>query len=259
MRGVRGGASGMSSVATTMRTAQRAERLFYLSMAVAIAASVFLGFARSVFLRAWFHDYAQAHAPAEPWFYVHGTFFLLWIALFVTQSALMTTGRPALHRKLGTTAFGLIPVMVLLGTVGALIAARRPTGFFDVADPPLVFLAKPLLDMVMFSVLAGLGIARRSEPQTHKRLMLLATIVFLEAVIARWPFAYVTSGPNVAFVLKTLFLLPLVAWDMTSRGRLHPATIWGGLFVISAAPLYYAISKTDAWLAFARWSTGLLG
>jgi hypothetical protein len=248
----------MSSVAT-MPAAQRAERLFYLSMALAIAASVLLGFARSVFLRAWFHDYAQLHAPTEPWFYVHGTFFLLWIALFTTQSALMTAGRPALHRKLGATAFGLIPVMVLLGTIGALIAARRPTGFFDVADPPLVFLAKPLLDMVMFSVLAGLAIARRSAPQTHKRLMLLATIVLLEAVIVRWPFAYVTSGPDVAFALKALFLLPLVAWDVTTRGRLHPATIWGGLFVISAAPLYYVISKTDVWLAFARWSTDLLG
>src|SRR5262249_4471137 len=49
-RGSRGGF--MSSVATMVPAAQRAERLFYLSMALAIAASVLLGFARSVFLRA---------------------------------------------------------------------------------------------------------------------------------------------------------------------------------------------------------------
>jgi uncharacterized membrane protein SirB2 len=249
----------MSSVATAVPTAQRAERLFYLSMAVAIAASVLLGFARSVFLRAWFQDYAHAHAPVEPWFYVHGAFFLIWIGLFATQAALMTAGKPALHRKLGAIAFALIPIMAFLGAVGALIAARRPTGFFDVVDPPLKFLAKPLLDIVMFATLAGLAIAKRGTPQTHKRLMLLATIVLLEAVIVRWPFGYVTSGPDVAFVMKTLFIVPLVVWDAWSRGRVHPATLWGGLFVISAGPLYYLISKTDAWLAFARWSTGLLG
>ena len=124
--------------------------------------------------------------------------------------------------------------------------------------PPLQFLAKPLLDMVVFGVLALCAIARRGVPQTHKRLMLLATIVLLEAVIVRWPIAFVTSGPDVAFMLKMVFIVPLVGWDFRTLGRLHPATLWGGLFVIAAWPAYYAISATDGWLAFARWSTGLL-
>jgi hypothetical protein len=149
--------------------------------------------------------------------------------------------------------------MVLFGTVGSLIAARRSTGFFDVPDPPLKFLAKPLLDMVMFAALAGGAIAWRRVSQTHKRLMLLATIVLLEAVIVRWPIAFVTMGPDVAFILKTAFLVPLVLWDFRSLGRLHPATLWGGLLVIAAGPAYYLISTTDGWLKFAKWATGLLG
>jgi uncharacterized membrane protein SirB2 len=227
-------------------------------MAMAIAAAVLLGFARTVFLRPWFHEYSHLHAPVETWFYVHGTFFLLWIALFATQTSLLTAGNPALHRRLGTVGFVLIPTMVFLGTVGALIAARRPTGFFDVADPPLQFLAKPLLDMVVFAVLASCAIASRRVPQTHKRLMLLATISLLEAVIVRWPVAFVTSGPDVAFMLKLVFLVPLVLWDFKTLGRLHPVTLCGGVFIIAAWPAYYAISRTDVWLAFAHWATDLI-
>ena len=248
----------MTAIAAATPSANRAERHFYLAMAMAIAATVLLGFARTVFLRPWFGEYARMHAPVETWFYVHGTFFLLWIALFATQTALLTAGNVALHRRLGGVGAALVPVMVFLGTVGALIAARRPTGFFDVPDPPLQFLAKPLLDMVVFAVLAGSAIAWRRVPQTHKRLMLLATISLLEAVIVRWPIAFVTSGPDVAFMMKLLFLVPLVVWDLRTIGRLHPVTLWGGVFVVAAWPAYYAISRTDVWLAFGRWATGLL-
>jgi len=240
-------------------TAKSAERYFYLAMACAIAASVLLGFARSVFLRPWFGEFAHAHAPAEPFFYVHGAFFLTWIALFVTQASLVTAGNTALHRKLRAASFVLVPAMVALGTIGGLIAARRPTGFFDVADPPLQFLAKVLLDMVEFGVLAGCAIAWRRAPQVHKRPMLLASIELLEAVIVRWPFPFVTSGPDVAFALKIAFVLPLVGWDVRTLGRLHPVTMWGGTFLIAAAPVYYWISPTPAWHAFAVWATGLLG
>lgn len=249
----------MSAIAIPARPAVHSERRFYLAMALAIAAAVLLGFARTVFLRPWFPEHVRLHAPTETWFYVHGTFYLLWIALFATQAALVNAGRLALHRRLGVASFVLIPAMLLLGTVGALISARRPTGFFDVPDPPLQFLLKPWLDMVAFGVLAGLAIARRAIPQTHKRLMLLATIVLLEAVIVRWPMAFATSGPDVAFALKALFVVPLVVWDLASLGRLHPATLWGGLLVIAAAPAYHVLGTTGAWLAVAKWATVLLG
>jgi hypothetical protein len=252
-----------SRIVTTLPPAlpatRRAERLFYLAMAVAIAAAVFLGFARTFFLRAWFPEYAQHHAPTEVWFYVHGAFFATWIAVFVAQAALVSAGNVALHRKLGTVGFVLIPAMVLLGIVGALIAARRPTGFIDVALPPLVFLAKPILDMVWFAVLATLALANRRVPPAHKRLMLLATIALLEAAIVRWPVGLMNVIPDLPFVLKCLFIVPLVAWDYRSMGRLHPVTLWGGLFVITEEPVFALISSSAPWLEFARWATGLLG
>jgi hypothetical protein len=249
----------VTTLAAPLHTTRQAERVFYLGMAIAIAAALLLGFARSLFLRPWFPEYVQQHAPTEAWFYVHGACFVLWVALLATQAGLVTAGNVALHRRLGTVGFVLVPTMVFFGTVGGLIAARRPTGFFDVPLPPLVFLAKPVLDMVWFATLTGLALAWRRVPQSHKRLMLLATIVLLEAVIVRWPFPFIATDPDIAFAMKALFIVPLVVWDYRSQGRLHPVTLWGGLFVIVEQPAFWLISGTDAWLAFARWATGLLG
>jgi hypothetical protein len=148
--------------------------------------------------------------------------------------------------------------MVVLGTLGALIAARRATGFVEVPVPPLQFLAIPLFDMLLFSAFVWLAIARRRNPQSHKRLMLLATITLVTAAIARWPGVF-QFGPLAFFGLTDLFVVALAVWDFRSRGRLHPVTLWGGLAVIISQPLRLVVSGTEGWLAFARWATGLLG
>jgi hypothetical protein len=61
------------------------------------------------------------------------------------------------------------------------------------------------------------------------------------------------------FGLTDLFLVPIVIWDLASRGRVHSATAWGGLLIIVSQPLRLVLSGTPAWLAFARWATGLPG
>jgi hypothetical protein len=43
--------------------------------------------------------------------------------------------------------------------------------------------------MLVFAILATAGILYRRRPETHKRLMLVATISLLGAAISRWPFA----------------------------------------------------------------------
>lgn len=232
-----------------------AERRFFTGMALVILATVFVGFARSFFLRPLFPDWPSPH---EPIFYVHGVAFTAWIALLVTQVSLVAGGRTALHRKVGPFGAALAVVMVVLGTLGALIAARRATGFTEVPVPPLQFLAIPLFDMVLFSAFVWLAIAWRRNPQSHKRLMLLATITLVTAAIARWPGVF-QFGPLAFFGLTDLFVVALAFWDFRSRGRLHPVTLWGGLAIIVSQPLRLMVSGTEGWLAFARWATGLLG
>jgi hypothetical protein len=244
-------------MATEMIAGDRnsAEHRFYTGMAVAILVAVGIGFSRSFFLRPLFPDW---HSPAESIFYVHGTAFTAWIVLLLAQASLVGRGRTDLHRKVGPFGVALAASMVVLGTLGALIAARRATGFVNVPVPPLQFLAIPLFDMLLFALFVGLAIAMRRNTQSHKRCMLLATINLTTAAIARWP-GVLDFGPAAFFGLTDLFLLPLAIWDLRTRGRLHPVTLWGGLLIIVSQPLRLVVSGTESWLAFARWATGMLG
>ena len=232
-----------------------AERRFFTGMALAILATVMVGFSRSFFLRPLFPDWPS---PSETIFYVHGGVFSAWIVLLVAQVSLVAGGRTELHRKIGPFGAVLAVVMVVLGTLGALIAARRSTGFVQVPLPPLQFLAIPIFDMILFATFVWLAIARRRNPQTHKRWMLLATVNLVTAAIARWP-GVPALGPLAFFGLTDLFLIALAIWDFRARGRLHPVTLWGGLLVIVSQPLRLVVSSTEGWLVLARWATGLLG
>jgi hypothetical protein len=225
------------------------ERIFYLTMTLGIVLTVYVGFARSFFLRPLFPAWPS---PAEPIFYLHGAVFSAWCVLLVVQSALVTGGRTPLHRRLGVWGAVLAGVMVALGTHAALAGARRPTGFVGVPVPALQFLAVPIFDMVLFGSFVALAVAKRRDSQAHKRWMLLATLNLVTAAIARWP--GVSGGsPLLFFGLSDLFLVPLVLWDFKTRGRLHPATAWGAAAIVLSQPLRLAISATPAWLAFAGW------
>ena len=231
------------------------ERRFFTGIAVAILVTVFVGFSRSFFLRPLFPDWPS---PSETIFYVHGAAFAAWIALLVVQASLVAGGRTSAHRTIGPFGGVLAAAMVVLGTVAALTAARRATGFVGIPVPPLQFLAVPLFDMALFATFTALAIAKRRDAQSHKRWMLLATINLVTAAIARWPLIG-AFGPPAYFGLTDVFIVALAVWDIRTRGRLHPATLWGGLSTIISQPLRLIVSGTPAWLEFARFATGLPG
>ena len=234
-----------------VRDRNLAERRFYAFMSLAIFAAVYVGFAKTFFLRPWFPEAAAVAAP-EPFFYLHGAVFTTWFVLLVVQPNLVAAGRTDLHRMLGKFGAAVAASMVVVGVIGALIAARREGGFMGVPIPPAQFLVIPLVDMATFAVLVGAALARRKDTQAHKRLMLIGSIAVMDAAVARWPGIGATSNPVMTFFLITdLFLVPLVVWDLRTRGRLHPATLWGGLLLIVSQPFRLWLSGTAAWLGFA--------
>ncbi len=228
-----------------------------MAMILAMEASLLLGFARSIFLRPLFPGLP---VPPELYFYaVHGTLFFGWMALLLVQGTLISAGNSALHVRLGVIGYALVPLMILAGVFGSLLAARRPGGFVGVPVPPLQFLAVVLGDMVMFAGFAGGALVWRRRAQTHKRLILLACMVLMDPTIGRWPFAFVAENSMASFWLKDLFLAALALWDIATLKRFHPTTLIGGIVLIAEGLLRGPIGETAWWLAFARWATGLLG
>lgn len=230
------------------------ERIFYTGMAAAILAMVLIGFAPTYYLRGLI-DAGHPLAPMTPLVHLHGIVFSAWILLFMTQTSLVAAGRTDLHRRLGVFGAALAAVMVLLGIVVSLYGIHRPTAPMGIS--PLSWLAIPLLDVPVYGGLIAAALLNRRTPQSHKRLMLIAMIGMLSPAIGRMPWPPTIAGPLTIFGFPDLFLIPLIAWDLKTRGKLHPATIWGGAFLISFQVLRITIWETDGWLAFARWAGSL--
>jgi hypothetical protein len=87
-------------MATPMMSSDRAsaERRFFTGIALAILATVVVGFSRSFFLRPLFPDWPS---PSETIFYVHGAAFSAWIVL--GRANRVAGRRTELHRKIGRT------------------------------------------------------------------------------------------------------------------------------------------------------------
>ena len=229
---------------------RRRERLFYTGMTVALIITVFAGFSRTFYLRPYFHS-----EPLIPLLLLHGVVFTSWLVLFLTQTTLVATKRTDIHRRLGVAGAVLAALMIIIGTVTAIVRAKiveTPPGFAS----PLVFLTIPLGDMLIFGIIVGAAFYFRRQPDVHKRLMLLATIALLPAAVARLPFAFIQQvGPLAFYGLPDLFILPCLIYDLVTRGRPHRATVLAGALIVVTQPLRLIIGGTHAWLVFATWLT----
>ncbi len=229
-------------------TARMGDRYFYTGMAVLAVLVVFIGFSRTFYLKGWFGD-----RPVATLLAVHGTVFSCWLLLLLTQTGLVAAGRVDLHRRLGIAGAVVATVMPVLGVTAAIVTTRHRLGT-PAEEAALRFLPISLGDMVVFALLVGAGFYFRRTPETHKRLMLLATICILDAAFARFPFDFILKvGPLAFFGMTDAVLLACVAYDVITRRRLHPAYLWGGLLLIVGQGLRMYLGGTAWWLAFANW------
>lgn len=240
---------------TAGAAARTNERRFYSGMAAAILLINIIGFAPSYYLRGLVEPYAPM-LPMTPLVHVHGALFSAWVLLFIAQTALVGAGRVDVHRKLGLAGFALLPAMIVVGLVTSLHAALRFPGLPNIS--PLQFLAVPLLDIPVFALLIGTALWQRRDTQAHKRLMLIAMIGMLSPAFGRLPWPPTLPLPLMAFGMPDLFLLPLIGWDLASRGRLHPATLWGGALLVGSHILRVVLMGTPGWVTFADWAVGFV-
>jgi hypothetical protein len=230
--------------------AKQRERIFYSGMAVAILITVFAGFSRTWFLRPYFPQ-AQKLIPL---LVLHGILFSSWIALFITQTSLVAARRTRTHMKLGIAGGVLASLMLIVGTITAIVRAKGPSPIPGIN--PLSFLTIPLGDLLVFAILIGAAFYYRNRVDVHKRLMLIATITLIPAAVARLPIGFIeTGGPFIFYGLSDLFLIPLLIFDFVTRGRPHRATLLGGALLVISHPLRMVIGMTHAWIVFATWIT----
>jgi len=223
----------------------RSPRGFYVGMALAALLIIAIGFAPTFYLR------PRSLAPLAPLVVAHGVIFTAWIVVFLAQTSLIATGRTAIHRKLGFIGLGLAVVMLVMGPLIAISAARRGV----LPGDPLAFLLVPIMDVVLFAVFVSLAYHYRRRSELHKRWMLLAIASILPPAISRWPLA--VNRPIVVPVVLLLFLAARPVADRVAGTRVHPVSLWGGLFLLASLPLRFAVAQTEGWHRVARWLTGV--
>jgi len=226
------------------------DRVFYGSIAFAMAAVVLVGFGPTFYFRPIFGapTTISGAASLSTLAIVHGLVFTAWVVLFLVQTTLVAGRKVALHRRLGIAGAVLALVMVVVGVRTAVTAAAR--GSAPPGVDPLVFLAVPLFDMLCFAGFVTAAVWLRARKEAHKRLMLLAYASIITAAVGR--IAGASLGPLLALGLSLTFVLAGVIYDVASRGRVHPAYVWGGTLLAVSLPLRLAISGTAAWRAFAE-------
>lgn len=245
------------AVRETTAGARDREHRFFTRMAMLFTLVVLLGFARTYYLL----PVLDAPRPPSgraltPLIHLHSALFTAWLALLVVQARLIAAHRVALHRRVGVAGALLATAMVVVGIQTALHGVLR--GVAPGGLEPRRFLAVPLFAILVFAFLFAAALLLRRDPQSHKRLILLATTALLPPALARWVILYLGLVPQLVFALSLLFLVPLVVWDLRSLRRIHPATLWGGLLLVVSGPLRFALARTDGWLRFSDWAVGLV-
>jgi hypothetical protein len=221
----------------------RARSSFFFGMSALLLALVLIGFAPTLYLRAFFDV-----PPMRPHLYLHGVVLTAWFVWFFVQASLVKVGRIADHRR-----FGVIGAVLAVATVGAGVLATlmAPSGItaagldfnadvstqgIDGLGPGFTILEGlsgafwgNLGSALAFLILVALAIALRTRSDWHKRLMLLASwAIMLPALarLSRWPILGGEQGPFPLGVGLSL-LLALIAYDLLTTRRVHRATLLG--------------------------------
>jgi uncharacterized membrane protein YozB (DUF420 family) len=218
---------------------------FFTIMAGILLLLVVAGFVPTLYARPLFD------VPSIPlYLYLHGIVLSGWFAWFLAQSLLISAGAVANHRRIGMwgAVFGVLVVAAaLMATLGGV--SRATSRGFDLDADASVFgigvsgvTVNAFLSGVVwanfgsalcFAILLTVAVVLRRRPESHKRLMLLASISIIGpalARIARWSVFGGEQGPFIPVVFWSLLLL-VAGHDLWSRKRLHATTASGILFI----------------------------
>ena len=221
------------------------ERIFFAGMAILLCAVVVYGFARTYFLA------GMMRAPlGSSILHVHGAVFTLWMILYLVQSALISARRVAWHRSLGTIAFCLPPIMIVLGLMAAIEALGQ--GVMIGPLDPAVSLSIPLLGISAFAIVIFASWRARRRPDSHKRLILFATIGLADAALGRFPWSKMGMSPAAGAVTGLgILILFVIAYDLISLHRLHRSTMWAAPLIFVVGAFAVPIGMTGPWHSFA--------
>ncbi len=166
--------------------------------------------------------------------HIHGALAFSWICLFIVQSTLVKTNKVATHMTLGYVVF-----IVALGLTVTFI----PVGLYQIEREQAQGLGQTAISSIVGTVTSAIiflslvifGMLKRKQSATHKRLMLLATILLLWPAWFRFRHIF-PSVPNpeiwFAVVLADSMIIFSILWDRIRYGKFDNTFSVVGLLII---------------------------
>lgn len=221
-------------------TRATSDRRFYAGMAWLLVVVAVAGFApRSVAI-------IKGMMPMPPLVvHLHAAVMASWVTLLAVQATLALTGRIDLHRKWGMASLLVGPLVL---TMLIAITISRQNAAYGTPAGPIVnnILFVQIRAIVLFPLFFVWALRTRvTDPQTHKRMMLLATLMLLDAAIARMTWLPYNQFPRDYLAIHLYLLLlvvPALVHDLIRLRRIHRAWIWG-----LALMLPWVVATDFAW------------
>ncbi len=175
-------------VAAAINPARRTMGTFYVWMAALSVLIAFSGFAETYWLQI-----PAGTFTGSPLLHLHGILFSAWTLFFLSQTWLAASGRMQHHRAWGVAGVSLATAMVFVGFATSIASMQKDVaaGF---AHQARAFAIVPLTAAVLFAVLVAWAVVAVKKPETHKRLMMLATLSILQAPLGRFFFLTIGGG-----------------------------------------------------------------
>ena len=231
------------------------DRRLFMAAAIAFPLIVLIGFGRTYYFMGLF----DVPPLASRLVHLHGLLMTAWVALFATQVWFISSKRIRLHQRFGVAGIGLGVLIIAVGFVTAVRAAKYGAAAAPPEIPLLSFLLIPLSDLVMFALLFGGAIYYRKKPAVHKRLMLLTALNFLPPAVARIPIESLQAlGPLWFFGFPSALALLCLGLDTWRNASVNKVFLAGTVALISSYVVRLMIMGTSAWTEVARWLTGFV-
>lgn len=177
--------------------------------------------------------------------HIHGAVFLSWFLLLATQAGLIGAGNVRLHMNLGRLSIVLALAIVIMGYLVTRHAYGRPDWSIAGYDRDLSAIF-PVTDIVNFIIVYGLALAHRKTAAAHKRLMLLAGILIIDAAVARLILALGLPGPAI-LGLEFSLVASLLIYDFFTLKRPHWASLLGMALFIAATAAKFSVANISWW------------